>query len=137
MVKLCCCAMNKAEAALEVLLKCFRDVDEELLLWEHVVRYQRTRASGSAHGLWRGADNDDLVRRFVGQVGNNIFEKIAGGRYVTNEPPRMMIFFWDAGVVFCAIFMPESNLVGIITWVSNEGQRNQGDVRYYGGLWPL
>jgi len=66
-----------------------------------------------------------------------MFEKIAGGRYVTKEPPRMMIFFWDAGVVFCAIFMPESNLVAVITRVLNEGQRNQGDVRYYGGLWPL
>ena len=79
-VKLCCCAMNKAEAALGVLLKGYRDVDEELLLWEHIVRYQRTRASGSAHSLRRGADNDDLVRCFVGQVGDNMLKEIVGSR---------------------------------------------------------
>lgn len=72
--------MNEAEAALRVLLKCFRNVDEELLLWGHFVRYQRTRASGSAHGLRRGADNDDLVRRCVGQVGNNMLEEIVCSR---------------------------------------------------------
>jgi len=32
-------------------------------------------------GLRRGADNDDLVRRFVGQVRDNMPEKIVGSRY--------------------------------------------------------
>lgn len=50
-VKLCCRSMNEAKAALGVLREYFRDTDEELLLWKHVVRYHRTRASWSAHDL--------------------------------------------------------------------------------------
>ena len=81
MVELCCCALNKPEAVVGILLKKFRDVDKEFLLWEHVVRYQRTRASWSAHGLQRGADNDHLVRCFVEQLGNSMLEKIMHSRY--------------------------------------------------------
>jgi hypothetical protein len=89
--------MSEAEVILGVLLKCFRDVDEELLLWEHVVRYQRTRASGSAHGLRRGADNDGLVRRFVGQVGDNMLEEVVGNRYAavgTAEDDDFLLGCW-------------------------------------------
>ena len=97
MVKVCCCALNEMEAVLRVLLKKFRDVHKELFLWEHIVRYQRTRARRSAYGLRRGADNDDLVRLFVGQMRDNMLEEIVSRRYATigsAEDDNVLLRFW-------------------------------------------
>jgi len=94
--------MDEAEAALGVLLKGFRDADEELLLGEHVVRYQRARASRSAYDLRRGADQDDLVRLFVGQLGDSMLKEIVGSRCAAvgaAEDDDVLLGCWCGGVL--------------------------------------
>ena len=70
MVKLCCGGLHETEDPLGVLLEELWDAYEELVLVDHVVRNQCTRAS------WSTRDQ----RRVVRQLGDYTSEEIVGNR---------------------------------------------------------